>query len=72
VAAASILAKVARDGLMARADLRYPGYGFRRHKGYATAVHVEALARLGPCPLHRRSFRGVRIEPADPMSERLL
>jgi ribonuclease HII len=60
IAAASILAKVVRDALMARADRRYPGYGFRRHKGYATAAHIEALARLGPCPLHRRSFRGVR------------
>jgi ribonuclease HII len=59
VAAASILAKVARDTLMLRADRRYPEYGFRRHKGYATAVHLEALARLGPCPLHRRSFHGV-------------
>jgi ribonuclease HII len=60
VAAASILAKVARDAAMVRADRRYPGYDFRRHKGYATAAHVEVLARLGPCPLHRRSFHGVR------------
>ncbi|HEX2500152.1 MAG TPA: ribonuclease HII [Methylomirabilota bacterium] len=59
VAAASILAKVARDTLMVRADRRYPQYGFRQHKGYATAAHIEALARLGPCPLHRRSFHGV-------------
>jgi ribonuclease HII len=59
VAAASILAKVARDALMVRADRRYPGYEFRRHKGYATALHLAALARLGPCPLHRRSFRGI-------------
>lgn len=59
VAAASILAKVTRDAFMLRADCRYPGYGFRRHKGYATAAHREALARLGPCPLHRRSFQGV-------------
>ncbi len=59
VAAASILAKVVRDAFMARADRRYPGYGFRQHKGYATAAHLEALARLGPCPLHRRSFHGV-------------
>lgn len=59
VAAASILAKVARDTFMIRADRRYPGYGFRLHKGYATASHLEALGRLGPCPLHRRSFHGV-------------
>jgi ribonuclease HII len=59
VAAASILAKVARDTYMVRADRRYPDYGFRQHKGYATAVHLDALARLGPCPLHRRSFHGV-------------
>lgn len=67
IAAASILAKVARDAFMVRADGRYPGYGFRRHKGYATAAHLEALARLGPCPLHRRSFRTVALAgPAEP------
>jgi len=71
VAAASILAKVARDALMVRADVRYPGYGFRLHKGYATAAHVEALTRLGPCPLHRRSFRRVRVIVTDDPSERL-
>lgn len=59
VAAASILAKVARDAVMSRAERRYPGYGFAGHKGYATAAHLAALGRLGPCPLHRRSFRGV-------------
>ncbi len=59
VAAASILAKIARDAFMIRADRRYPGYGFRVHKGYATAAHLEALSRLGPSPLHRRSFHGV-------------
>jgi ribonuclease HII len=62
IAAASILAKVARDAFMVRADRRHPGYGFGRHKGYATAAHLEALARLGPCPLHRRSFRRVPDE----------
>jgi ribonuclease HII len=61
IAAASILAKVTRDALMIRADGRWPDYGFRRHKGYATAAHLEALARLGPCPLHRRSFHGVGV-----------
>jgi ribonuclease HII len=72
VAAASILAKVARDMFMLRADRRYPEYGFRRHKGYATADHREALARLGPCPLHRRSFHGVGgadVESLDPSLE---
>lgn len=59
IAAASILAKVARDAAMIRADRRYPGYGFRLHKGYATAAHLDALTRLGPCPLHRLTFRGV-------------
>ncbi|MGH7320074.1 MAG: ribonuclease HII [Candidatus Rokuibacteriota bacterium] len=59
IAAASILAKVARDAFMVRVDRVYPGYGFRLHKGYATTAHLDALARLGPCPLHRRSFRRV-------------
>jgi ribonuclease HII len=73
VAAASILAKVTRDTFMLRADRRYPEYGFRQHKGYATAAHLEALARLGPCPLHRRSFHGVGHgvgeAPGDPSLE---
>ena len=47
---------------MLRADRRYPEYGFRQHKGYATAAHLAVLARLGPCPLHRRSFHGVGPE----------
>ncbi|MGN0867631.1 MAG: ribonuclease HII [Oligosphaeraceae bacterium] len=59
IAAASILAKVYRDTLMEEMDLRYPGYGFARNKGYGTAEHLEALNRLGPCPLHRRSFAPV-------------
>ena len=58
VAAASVLAKQARDGLMVRLAARFPGYGLERHAGYGTAFHREALARLGPTPLHRRSFRG--------------
>lgn len=72
VAAASILAKVARDTFMLRVDRRYPEYGFRRHKGYATAAHLEALGRLGPCPVHRRSFHGVGGvggEPVGPSPE---
>ncbi len=56
IAAASILAKTARDALMIELDLRYPGYGFARHKGYPVKAHYEALRRLGPCPVHRRSF----------------
>ena len=68
IAAASILAKTARDALMAELDLVHPGYGFARHKGYPTAEHFEALGRLGACPIHRRSFAPVRValglEPA--------
>lgn len=59
ISAASILAKVARDALMVEEDERYPGYGFAAHKGYGTRVHIEALARLGPCPIHRMSFAPV-------------
>jgi ribonuclease HII len=60
IAAASILAKTARDALMAELDLLHPGYGFSRHKGYPTAEHFDALRRLGACPIHRRSFQPVR------------
>lgn len=60
IGAASILAKTTRDAFMEAADARYPGYGFARHKGYGTPEHLEALARLGPCPLHRRSYAPVR------------
>jgi ribonuclease HII len=60
VSAASILAKVARDEHMLELDLRYPGYGFAGHKGYPTAAHVAALRRLGPSPVHRRSFAPVQ------------
>jgi ribonuclease HII len=56
VAAASIIAKVSRDRLMREADRQYPEYGFARHKGYGTPEHLAALDRLGPCPLHRKSF----------------
>jgi ribonuclease HII len=59
IAAASILAKVARDREMEALDARYPGYGFARHKGYTTREHVRALRRLGATPIHRRSFRPV-------------
>lgn len=54
--AASILAKVSRDRLMLQIDGLYPQYGFARHKGYGTALHVEMLKKYGPCPVHRRSF----------------
>ncbi len=60
IGAASILAKVARDELMVDLDRRYPGYGFAGHKGYPTAAHLEALRRLGPSPVHRRSFGPVQ------------
>jgi ribonuclease HII len=60
IAAASILAKTARDALMAEFDAAHPGYGFARHKGYPTADHFDALRRLGACPIHRRSFQPVR------------
>jgi ribonuclease HII len=59
IAAASILAKTVRDRAMARLEPRWPGYGFAAHKGYPTAAHRAALARLGPCPHHRRGFRPV-------------
>lgn len=60
ISAASIIAKVHRDYWMRELDRRYPGYGFARHKGYPTAAHLEALRRLGACPIHRRSFAPVR------------
>jgi ribonuclease HII len=59
VAAASIVAKVTRDRIMAEADKQFPEYGFARHKGYGTPDHLAALDRYGPCALHRRSFSGV-------------
>jgi ribonuclease HII len=58
--AASIVAKVHRDQLMSEMDLKYPGYGLGQHKGYPTPVHLEALDRLGPCEIHRRSFGPVQ------------
>ena len=60
VAAASIVAKVMRDRMMARAEETYPGYGFAVHAGYATEVHRKAIAAIGPCRLHRMSFRPLR------------
>lgn len=60
IAAASILAKTARDRLMVELDGQYPGYGFARHKGYAAPAHIEALERLGPSPAHRPSWAPIR------------
>jgi len=59
IAAASIIAKVTRDQMMIDYDAQFPGYGFARHKGYCTPQHFETLERLGPSPLHRRSFAPV-------------
>jgi ribonuclease HII len=70
IAAASIVAKVVRDRLMAGLDRLHPGYGFAAHKGYGTAAHRRALAALGPCCHHRRSFAPIRLAleaPAEPL-----
>ncbi len=63
ISAASVLAKTFRDRIMGKLDRRYPGYGFARHKGYGTREHLLALAELGPCRMHRLTFRRVRFEP---------
>ncbi|PIE34338.1 ribonuclease HII [candidate division KSB3 bacterium] len=60
IAAASIIAKVTRDHLMVEYDTRYPHYGFASHKGYGTKLHREAIKLHGPCPIHRKTFRGVK------------
>lgn len=60
IAAASIVAKVTRDRLMVKLDSLYPGYGLAQHKGYGTAGHMEALQRLGPCPIHRKTFEPLK------------
>jgi len=60
IAAASIVAKVTRDNLMKMYHLDYPQYGFAKHKGYPTYAHKEAIRHYGCCPIHRRSFRGVK------------
>ncbi len=62
IAAASVLAKVTRDRLMRQFDRQFPGYGFAEHKGYGTPAHLAALAWLGPCPIHRRSFAPLKAE----------
>ena len=60
IAAASIVAKVVRDRLMKKFHLKYPEYNFESNKGYGTQEHIKALASIGPCPLHRRSFKRVK------------
>ncbi len=60
VAAASILAKVARDRYIVELDAVYPEYNFKKHKGYGTKEHLEAIQKYGPCPIHRLSFKGVK------------
>lgn len=64
ISAASILAKTARDRLLYEFESAYPGYGFAQHKGYGTKAHSEALQRLGPCAIHRKSFAPVRAARA--------
>jgi ribonuclease HII len=65
IAAASIVAKVYRDGLLDGLAKRYPAYGFEQHKGYGTPEHWDALRRAGPCPEHRLTYRGVVPEAGD-------
>lgn len=60
IAAASILAKVSRDRYIMELDSVYPEYNFKKHKGYGTKEHLEAIQRFGPCPIHRMSFKGVK------------
>lgn len=60
IAAASIIAKVSRDRLMVEMDSKYPGYGFAGHKGYGSAAHLDAIRRIGPSPIHRLTFGGVK------------
>ena len=62
IAAASVIAKVTRDRLMVQMDALYPEYGFAKHKGYATELHLQRLQTYGPCPIHRRSFLPVAQE----------
>ena len=69
IAGASILAKTARDALMSDLEVDYPGYEFASHKGYCTPRHVQAIQRLGPCPIHRRSFAPLKdlLEDKEPV-----
>ncbi len=74
IAAASILAKTARDRLMVEMDELHPGYGFASHKGYNAPIHSEALRSLGPCPIHRRGWAPIRLllEGGEPAMASLL
>jgi ribonuclease HII len=72
VAAASIIAKVTRDRTMERYHRRYPQYGFDRHRGYGTMSHRDAIARFGPSPIHRMSFKGMELLATDPDTYRRL
>jgi ribonuclease HII len=65
IAAASVLAKVTRDRIMRDLDKQFPGYGFAEHKGYSTRQHFAALEKLGPCPIHRKSFGPLKPEEPD-------
>jgi len=69
IAAASVVAKVHRDGLLESLSRRYPAYGFEQHKGYGTPEHWEALRLCGPCEEHRLTYHGVVPEPAEPVIE---
>ncbi|MES2272947.1 MAG: ribonuclease HII [Chlamydiota bacterium] len=60
IAAASVIAKVTRDRILEEYDLQWPQYGFKRHKGYATELHRQAILKWGPCPIHRRSFGSLK------------
>jgi len=62
IAASSIIAKVYRDNLMRRLSKKYPKYGFEKHKGYGTKKHLEALKKYGPCEIHRKNFKPVKLE----------
>jgi ribonuclease HII len=67
IAAASIIAKVSRDEHMVKMDLKYPGYGFAKHKGYPTKEHIKQLNKLGPCKIHRKSFKPVQDSKQEQM-----
>jgi len=70
IAAASIIAKVTRDRMILEYDKLYPGYGFAQHKGYGTKVHMDALRHLGPCPIHRMSFKPVILALPENVNKR--
>lgn len=70
IAAASIIAKVTRDRMFEEYEETYPGYGFGQHKGYGTKVHMDALRHLGPCAIHRQSFKPVQLTNPDTVNRR--